>query len=929
MTDRSVVIRLKGEISDFRSKMRQAGLSARKELGGELDALAKKHDGLDRVGASAGKIGLVAAAGFAAAVGAAANFDQAMSHVAATGQDARSNIDALRQAALDAGAATAFSATESAQGIEALAKAGVSATDTLGGGLKGALDLAAAGTIDVSDAAETAATAMTQFGLSGEDVPHIADLLAAAAGKAQGEVGDMAFALKQSGLVADQVGLSIEETTGALAAFASAGLLGSDAGTSFKTMLGALTPNSAKAAKEMKSLGLSAFDAQGNFIGLEKFAGQLQTQMKDLTNEQRQAKLETIFGSDAIRAATVLYDQGADGIHEWINAVNDQGFAAETAATKMDNLKGDLEKLKGSLETALIGSGTGAQGPLREITQGLENVVNAFNKLPPAAQGATVSLAGITAVTGGSLWFGTKVIGGIVDARESLQSLSQTAPRTARALAAVGKAGALLTALSATGAIIKGIEQSSARAVPKVEKLTGALLDLGDAKAADALTDQIGELGSALKRLDDAGFDNNVLDKLNEFGSKGGSIGDAVRFVGLNMLGLGTRSSQASSQLESASNAIEGVDAALENIVLTGSPDRARQAFEDLATAQGLSGDEQKDLLALLPRYSEALDGASNQTKIAGESADGAADGMGAMGDAAGDAEGEVLDLAKAFETLSGNFLNEREAGRAVRDSFREIRQALRDYRKEHGDLRGAFKAGTESGDEFAGMLDDLATKYQAQIDTVFKLTGSEKKAREAYRESRRGLMEVATQLGMTKEQAKEYVDQVLGTPPFIKTTFDVDTASAQSKVDAFFNRNAFRQIPVGIRAPEFVPKKKSAMGGAIYGPGTGTSDSIPALLSNGEHVLTAAEVAAAGGQGAIYAWRKSLKGFASGGAVETFARRPWPMASGAGSGGGGPMRITGTLDIPGFGLAQMRGVAMDVFDERDTFAASRGRGQH
>ena len=174
---------------------------------GRADATASGcARGLDPSAPSAGRMGLVAAAGFGVIVAAAANFDQAMSKVAATGEEARDSLDELRQAAIDAGAATAFSATEAAAGIENLLKAGVSAKDILGGGLSGALDLAAAGGLEVADAAEIAATALTQFKLAGKDVPHVADLLAAGAGKAQGDVSDLAMALKQSGLVASQMG---------------------------------------------------------------------------------------------------------------------------------------------------------------------------------------------------------------------------------------------------------------------------------------------------------------------------------------------------------------------------------------------------------------------------------------------------------------------------------------------------------------------------------------------------------------------------------------------------------------------------------------------------------------------------------------------------------------------------------------------------
>src|SRR5206468_10368787 len=183
-------------------------------------------------------------------------FEKAMSAVqAATGATA-STMGDLRAAAIKAGADTMYSATEAAQGITEMAKAGVSAKDIMGGGLTGVLSLAAAGQLEVADAAGIASTAMTQFRLSGAQLPHVADLLAAGAGKAMGSVDDLGQALNQAGLVASSAGLNIEETTGTLAAFASAGLVGSDAGTSMKTMLQALQAPSSKAAQVMSDLGI-------------------------------------------------------------------------------------------------------------------------------------------------------------------------------------------------------------------------------------------------------------------------------------------------------------------------------------------------------------------------------------------------------------------------------------------------------------------------------------------------------------------------------------------------------------------------------------------------------------------------------------------------------------------------------------------------
>jgi len=248
-----------------------------------------------------------------------------MSNVGAAADASGKQLNDLRQAAIQAGKDTAFSASEAAQAEGELAKAGISTSDILGGALKGSLDLAAAGQIDLASAATISAQAMTQFNLKGKDVGHIADVLAAGANKSATDISQLGQALQQGGLVAKQTGLSFEDTVGVLSLFGQNALIGSDAGTSLKTMLQRLTPTSKEAADKMHDLGISAYDSQGNFIGLEKFAGVLRRQLKPLSVETRNAALATIFGSDATRAASIIYDAGSKGVHKWVSAVNDQG----------------------------------------------------------------------------------------------------------------------------------------------------------------------------------------------------------------------------------------------------------------------------------------------------------------------------------------------------------------------------------------------------------------------------------------------------------------------------------------------------------------------------------------------------------------------------------------------------------------------------
>ena len=454
MTDRTVSVGFKANVTNFLAGMRTMS-AATSKWSKDLQNSAQKQAVIKQVGTAFGVMGAAAAAGVGLAVKAAADFDKQMSEVqAATGETAK-GMDTLRAAAIQAGADTKFSAGEAADAITALSKAGIDTADILGknGALNGALALAAAGGQDVASAAESMATALAQFNLKGDESSHVADLLAAAAGKAQGEVSDMSAALNQTGLIANQTGLTIDETTAALAAFANKGLIGSDAGTSFKTMLQNLLPTTEKAQSAVELYNLSAYDQQGNFIGLEKYAGKLHDGLKKLTDEQRNATLKTIFGSDSIRAATVLYDEGTKGIGKWSDAVNDQGFAAETAATKMDNLSGDLEKLRGSLETALIGTGEGAMGPLRDLTQALTDVVNAYIALPGWAKSATLAIGAGFAVIGGGVFVISRVLGSLATMRTSMVSLGLRSETTGTQ---VGRANAKMMGIRG-GAGIAGV----------------------------------------------------------------------------------------------------------------------------------------------------------------------------------------------------------------------------------------------------------------------------------------------------------------------------------------------------------------------------------------------------------------------------------------------------------------------------------------
>lgn len=428
----------------------------------DIDGLTKKtsagRSGLKDIGNAAGIAGLAIAAGFGAAVTAAANFEQRMSAVQAVSGASQAEMDQLSQKALQLGKDTSFSATEAAQAIEELVKSGISVPDVMNGAADAVVALAAAGEIDLPQAAQIASNAMNQFNLSAQDMPKVADLIAGAANASAIDVHDFGMSLSQVGAVANLAGASFADTATAIALMGNAGIKGSDAGTSLKTMLSNLQPSTKKQTELFKELGLITkdgsnqfYDAKGNLKSFSEIAGTLQGALKGMTAAQKSAALETLFGSDAIRAAAIFSNQGAAGFDKMAASMN-KVKAADVAKTRLDNFKGSLEQLKGSLETAGIVIGTVLLPALRSIVDTITGVVNGFLNL---SQGSQNVILGLIAIAGAVLLFlaaAIKIILTIGKVIEVLKVLRLAFAGTW--VAALGPIGLVIVAIAAVIAII-------------------------------------------------------------------------------------------------------------------------------------------------------------------------------------------------------------------------------------------------------------------------------------------------------------------------------------------------------------------------------------------------------------------------------------------------------------------------------------------
>jgi TP901 family phage tail tape measure protein len=299
----------------------------------------------------------------------AADYETTMNRFASvTGNavaDAGMSLDEFNQLFLDMGAKTQFSAQEAAQAAVELAKGGLDPATIAAGGLEGALALAAAGELELAQAAEITAKTLGVWGDTGVDAAMAADLLSQAANASTVNVDDLAIGLANVGGTAKVAGVGFNDTVQALALLAPGFSSASDAGTSLKTFISRLIPTTDKQTEAMIDLGLATedgksafFDAQGEFIGMRRASQLLQDATEGLSEEQKLLALNTIFGQDAIRAAAYLAEAGAEGFDAMGESMGDAGTAAEQAAERNKGLNFALESLKGSWETIQIVIGT-------------------------------------------------------------------------------------------------------------------------------------------------------------------------------------------------------------------------------------------------------------------------------------------------------------------------------------------------------------------------------------------------------------------------------------------------------------------------------------------------------------------------------------------------------------------------------------------
>lgn len=374
-----------------------------KNVGGNIESAGKK---LLPVTATVTALGT-------ASVKTAADFEAAMSKVAAVSGASASEMEALTEKAREMGSKTKFSASEAAEAMNYMAMAGWKTEDMLSG-IEGVMNLAAASGEDLATTSDIVTDALTAFGLTAQDSGHFADVLAAASSNANTNVSMMGETFKYCAPIAGSLGFSVEDTAEAIGLMANAGIKSTQAGTSLRTIMTNLSGEVKICGDSIGEVTIATSNADGSMRDLSDILADCRVAFAGLSESEKAAAAESLVGKNAMSGFLALMNAGEGDINKLSGAIdNCDGAAQNMADTMNDNLEGQLTILKSALEELAISFGQLLIPALREVVQWLQGFIGFLNSLPEGVKKTIMVIALVAAALGPVLIIVGKVISAI------------------------------------------------------------------------------------------------------------------------------------------------------------------------------------------------------------------------------------------------------------------------------------------------------------------------------------------------------------------------------------------------------------------------------------------------------------------------------------------------------------------------------------
>lgn len=304
---------------------------------------------------SAAVIGVASVAAAKKTIDVGKSFEAGMSEVQAISGASGKDLEKLSAKAKQMGATTKFSATESATALKYMAMAGWK-TNQMVSGLSGVMNLAAASGEDLGTVSDIVTDSMTAFGLKAKDSGHFADVLAKASSSSNTNVAMMGETFKYVAPLAGSMKYSIEDTATAIGLMANAGIKGSQAGTSLRSIITRLVKPPKDAATALNALGISTTKADGSMKPLRETMAELREKFSGLTESQKVSYASSIAGQEAMSGLLAIVNASDSDFNKLQKAIDNSSGAAKKQADVMNNnLQGALYDLGSVAESVGIG----------------------------------------------------------------------------------------------------------------------------------------------------------------------------------------------------------------------------------------------------------------------------------------------------------------------------------------------------------------------------------------------------------------------------------------------------------------------------------------------------------------------------------------------------------------------------------------------
>lgn len=363
----------------------------------------------------------------------AISFEAAMSNVEAISRATGDELKSLEDKAKEMGEKTSKSAKESADALGYMALAGWDTQQMLEG-LEPVLRASEAGNIDLATCSDLVTDSMSSLSLQVSDLGKYLDVVAMTQNSANSTMQGMLEAYNEVGGTFSNLNVSLEEGATWLGVLANRSLKGSEAGNSLNSLLVNLTGGSSTAANAMQELGVSAWDANGNFKGIEETLRTLQGALANCTQEQKTNFESAIGGKTQLTTLQkMLSGLGTEYGSLKQEITNCDGALIRTAETMQNNTQGNITKFKSKLESVANSIGEILLPTINNFLDKVTVVLNWFGNLDDKTKKIIVTIGGVAAAIGPALLVAGKVafsINSIVEATSKLSNVFSGAKLT-------------------------------------------------------------------------------------------------------------------------------------------------------------------------------------------------------------------------------------------------------------------------------------------------------------------------------------------------------------------------------------------------------------------------------------------------------------------------------------------------------------------